>query len=508
MKINNYQEAEKAVKAIGVKDGRILEVSYKDESVPETLPGIPGRPLPAYCDVRIELNPSPKSRILVELWLPIENWNGDFLGTGNGGAAGQIVTLELANGLRRGYATANTDMGTAPNVDELIGEPERWIDFGYRATHLMTVVGKQITEAFYGYPPKVSLFIGGSTGGQQALMEAQRYPDDYDGILAIAPAYNRTHLHYAFIWNWLALTKNADSSFTAEQAKTVTDFILEQYGEKGCRLPGDHFFTCPNHVSVDPSIFEKCAGLNDAQREALATIVQGPIDSVTGKRILTPLYTPGSEADSMGLSGQSERDVFARDFFYLFRWVYGKDFDFTGFDFHLDVKNLDEILAEHLNATNPDLSLFRRGGGKLLMLHGMADPIIPYRDSLEYYQQVIEHDGAIEITRQYFRYFMVPGLSHVVGGPGVQDITAHGFLATPKDSEHDALVALSNWVKRGEAPERLLAVAFEDGNLLNGIIKDTYAYERPCFAYPACAFYVSGDKNDPNSYQEKTFDIV
>lgn len=505
MKIHNYKDGLQAVETLKIENGKVIKAAYLDAAAPELLPGVPMRVLPPHCEVSVELTPTPVSHITVEIWLPTEDWNGDFLGTGNGGSAGNIVALELANGLRRGYATANTDMGTAPDIDDLIGEPERWKDFGYRATHLMTVVGKQVTEAFYGRAPAVSLFIGGSTGGQQALMEAQRYPEDYNGILCIAPAHNRTHLHYGFIWNWLALTESADSGLNAEQALAVTNFLLDRYGKEGCCLPGDRFFTCPDRIEVDPDIFDHCEFLNTAQKKALKDIVHGLYDPVTGERLLSPLYVPGSEGVGLGLAEQSNRNGFAHDFFYLFRWVYGREFDFRKFDFHRDVERLDEVLGDILNATNPDLTAFRKAGGKLLMLHGMADPIIPYMDSREYYERVVTYEGSVEKTEKFFRYFMIPGLGHVAGGPGVQDITAHGFRATPQDREHDSLEALSDWVKEGIAPDRLLAVAFEDGNILNGIMKDTFAYERPCYAYPAYAHYTGGDVNDPSNYEKRTY---
>ncbi len=501
--MNDYDERLLAIQKLNIENGTVLHAQFHKPEAPEIIPGIPGRILPAHCRVQIELKPAPESRILVEIWLPTENWNGDFLGTGNGGYAGSIVTLELINGVRRGYAVANTDLGTSPDVDDLIGKPERWKDFGYRATHLMTVIGKQVVEAFYGVPPKVSLFKGSSTGGQQALMEAQRYPEDYDGILAIAPAHNRTHLHYGFIWNWLALAQA--SGISDQTAREMTAYLLQKYEKAGSCLPGDRFFTSPQNIPLDPNIFEECAALNSAQKAAMRKILQGAADPATGKQIFCPLYTPGSEAVDMGLPLQSQADAFAHDFFYLFRWVYGKGFDFHGFDFQKDVQQLDDALAPYLNAVDPDLSAFHKAGGKLLMLHGMADPIIPYRDSLDYYHAVVTHTGSLEETQKFFRYFLVPGFGHTIGGPGVQDISGNGFQATPQDRGHDALVALADWVKQDIQPDRMYAVAFEDGNILNGILKDRCAYERPCYAYPGHPQFLGGNPNDPACYGNSQF---
>jgi feruloyl esterase len=158
--------------------------------------------------VKLLLQPAKGSNINVEVWLPdTAKWNGRFLGLGNGGAAGKINSGSLAGYSAAGYAVATTDMGTAPNADSGIGNREVWKDFGYRATHLMTVVGKQLVQAHYGKGPEYSYFSGGSTGGQQALQEAQRYPEDYDGITAAVPAHCRAPLHAYFLWNDQILKK-------------------------------------------------------------------------------------------------------------------------------------------------------------------------------------------------------------------------------------------------------------------------------------------------------------
>ncbi len=258
-------------------------------------------------------------------------------------------------------------------------------------------------------------------------------------------------------------------------------------------------FSCPQKIWLDAKVFEKSDKLKPEQKEALKKLAGGAVDSVTGEAVYHPIYVPGSEACSLGLETQSDTETFAHDFFYPFRWVYGKDFDFRKFDFHEDVKRLDVALGEYLNADSTDLGAFRDNGG----IHGMADPIIPYTDSLDYYRRVAEEMGGLDRTREFFRYFPVPGLAHVSGGPGVQDIVSQGFRATPKDREHDALTALAEWVRGGEAPELLKPVAFQDGNLLNGIIMDTCAYERPCYAYPCYAAFRGGDVNRTENYERR-----
>ncbi|MBY9078337.1 tannase/feruloyl esterase family alpha/beta hydrolase [Paenibacillus sp. HN-1] len=492
-------EARKKLEAVVITNGEITQIELIPAGIPDFGLGFALEHLPDYCRVCVGINPEGESNILIEVWLPIAEWNGNFLGTGNGGYAGVIDRFSLSNGLRRGYATANTDMGSAPDPDELIGKPERWIDFGYRATHLMTVIAKQIILAFYGQAPKYSYFTGGSTGGQQGLMEAQRYPEDYDGILVTAPANNRTHLHTAFIWNWLALTQEPDAKFDEKQASAVTELILGKHGLQGRCIPGDKFLAQPDRVTIDTEIFKECELLNAAQIRALEKIYSGPINPVTGERIFESVIVPGSESCPLGLAAQSDTEKFAKEFLYLFRWIFGKDYDFTKFDFNRDIDLVNEKLAPILNANSADLRDFKNTGGKILMLHGMADPIIPYTDSLQYYERVIDAQNGLDRTQSFFRYFLVPGFAHVFGGPGIQDIGI-GFRATPKDKEHDALTALSAWVEEGIAPDRLLPVAFKDGSMLNGFMLDEYEYERPVYAYPYMAVYESGDPNQPDNY--------
>lgn len=501
--MNQYEDAKRRLEAVKIENGEITAIEFVPASTPEQFLNIPLGNLPEHCRVCVTLKPSAKSNILVEVWLPVSDWNGKFLGTGNGGSAGQIDRFSLMNGLARGYAVANTDMGTAPDPDDLIGDPERWADFGYRSTHLMTVTAKLLIEAFYGKMPRYSYFKGGSTGGQQALMEAQRYPEDYDGIIAAAPASNRTHLHIAFIWNWLALTLNPDASIKKKQADEITKLIVEHYAKASGGAPEDQFLSYPDRIKVDFNIFKENAGklgLKTEQINALVKNYEGPVNPVTGERIYFPLVVPGSENSSLGFAEQSVKDEFAKDFFYLFRWIFGKDFDFTTFDFNRHVDIINEKLAPILNANSTDLSAFKKAGGKLLMIHGTADPIIPYTDSLHYYERVIEAQEGLENTLEFFRYFLIPGNAHILGGPGLQEVGMLGIVPELRDREHDVLMALAAWVEEGIEPEKLMAVAFKEGSMLKEI-----AFERPVYAYPWEAVYHSGDPNRPESYSRGTY---
>lgn len=199
---------------------------------------------------------------------------------------------------------------------------------------------------------------------------------------------------------------------------------------------------------------------------------------------------------------KSTWDLFPKEFFYLFRWIYGKDFDFSKFDFEKDRQTAEKLLSGILDATDADLSEFERLGGKLLILHGTADPIIPYTQTINYYDKVVEKQGSLEKTMNFCRLFLIPGMAHILGGPGCQDIWL-GLHATPKDSQHLALLALKKWVEENDIPECLLPVAFEDNDVLNGHIKDKFAYERPVYPYPWEAEYIGGDVKKTESFRRK-----
>ncbi len=491
---------------------------------PDGSPAIPN--LPAFCRVAATLKPTPDSNIRIELWMPEKNWNGRFLGTGNSSGAGKIryssLALDsLAFGLERGYATANTDMGTSPdaNRDVVIDHPERWADFGYRATHEMTSVSKTILENYYKKPQRRSYFVGCSTGGQQALMEAQRYPDDYNGIVAGAPANNRTHLHSGFIWNLKATTQTPGSvPLTSGQRAFVTNTIVAACAGKDGGSPKDNFLTDPRMCKFDPDTIPKCqqnannSCLSSAQLIALKQIYAGPANPKTGERIYTPLPF-GSENSPLGLAYQQDPGLVGKEL-YQYRWVFGAHFDTTQFDFEHDQEVLDRKLAPILNANNPDLTGMERNGGKILMFTGTADPLVPFQDALNYYERVVQaqrngpagagkessseksSSGALAKTENFFRYFLVPGMAHCGRGPGLNDVGQVDTVEVPRDSEHDVLAALVKWVEQGTAPDKIIATAFVDASPAKGI-----RFQRPVCPYPKFPNYVGGDWKSPSSYR-------
>ena len=404
--------------------------------------------------VKLVLNPAKGSNILVEVWLPeADKWNARFLGLGNGGAAGKINPSGLAGQSAAGYAVATTDMGTAPNPDSGIGNPEVWKDFGYRATHLMTVVAKQIVRTHYGREPEYSYFSGGSTGGQQALQEAQRYPEDYDGIAAAVAAHCRTPLHAYFLWNEQILKK---CPFTKGQDASIIATANEYMAAREIPVATGKFVSDPRCSAQDIEAVialarKKDSSLTDDHAAALKKLFDGPRHAVTGERIFNGIPL-GSSIEA------------AHGHLYLFKWVFGADKNLEDINFGADVDTYTSKLAPYLNAENPDLSAFEKRGGKLIMTLGTADSVVPYHASVDYYERVIGHFGSVEKARSFFHFYIVPGLAHG-GGPGI-------------NQPPNLLEAVRAWREKGTVPNALLG-RHATGNGIGKV-----EWEMPLYPYP------------------------
>lgn len=430
----------------------------------ETPENIPPRTV-----VKMVLNPAKGSNINVEVWLPEASvWNGRFLGLGNGGSAGKINPGSLAGPCAGGYAVATTDMGTAPNADSGVGNKEVWKDFGFRATHLMTVAAKQVVQAFYGKGPELSYFVGGSTGGQQALQEAQRYPEDYDGITASVPAHCRTPLHAYFLWNDQILKK---CPFNKTQEASVIAACNEYKGEKEFTAAGQGKFVSDPRCdakdieAVIALALKKDATLTPAHAEALRKLFEGPRHAVTGERIFNGIPL-GSSLEA------------AHGHLYLFKWVFGPDKKLEDINWSADIDAYTAALGPYLNAENADLSAFEKRGGKLLMTSGTADSIVPYTATLDYYERVIEHFGGLAKVQSFFRYYIVPGMGHG-GGPGIN---------TPPN----VLEVVRTWREKGEIPEALPGKRVVDGKV---------EFEMPLYAYPTKAVWDAAAANGSGAFK-------
>jgi feruloyl esterase len=449
--------------------------------------------LPAFCRIAATLTPTSDSNIKIEVWMPYSSWNGRFLGTGNGNIAGLINYLALGF-LPLNYAVANTDMGTSPAATDplggrvLTGHPEKQIDFATRSTHLMTVRSKQIIKAFYGERPNYSYFQGCSTGGGQGIHEALQFPGDYDGILARAPTKNRTHDAAAIVWNYQAF--NGPVNITTAQATVITAAVVKQCAGKDGGLSSDNFLTDPRDCHWDPAALQCKGGTADAatcltapQVAGLRKYYEGPINPRTGKRIYAG-RTRGSESNSgypAAIAAPSVGSPY---------WVFGNDFDLLTFDFDRDMDTLDAAMAARLNANTADLEEFKSHGGKLLLFHGFADPVVPTLNTIAYYERLIasqtsegRHDEkkrkeALHRTQEFARLFLQPGAAHCSGGAG--------------PDAFDGLSPLGQWVEQGIAPDQIMA---------SRIVSGVTAFTRPLCPYPELPRYSGvGDPTKASSF--------
>lgn len=429
--------------------------------------------LPAFCRIAATLTPSADSDIKIEVWLPLENWNGKLLGVGNGGWTGSIATSALANGLARGYATASTDTGhQGGSASFALGHPEKLVDFAYRATHEMTVQAKTLVASFYDHTPTHSYFNGCSAGGRQGMKAAQLYPQDYDGIVAGSPGLNWTGRALQTLWVAQGTHAAPDSLIPAAKFPAIHAAALAMCdGNDGIM---DGIIDNPPQCAFDPAVLQcstddNAECLTPAQVET-ARHIYAPVRDMATNTIIVPGLSAGSE---LGWTTMASARPFGPGVD-LFRYlVFGDpDWDFTTFDFAADVPAALQA-AGHLDALDPDLSDFFATGGKLLSYHGWSDPQISPGSTVQYYEQVLEAMGGSEVVQANYRLFMVPGMNHCGGGPGT--------------AQFDMLTALENWVERGEAPDRLLA-GHRDA--------DRITFTRPLCPYPQIAVFQGSGSTD------------
>lgn len=457
------------------------------------------RSLPAFCRVAGSIAPTPDSDIRFEVWLPAEGWNGRFHGIGNGGFAGSISYPGLAGALARGYATASTDTGhIGGNAAFAPGHPEKLVDYGHRAIHEMTVKAKAIVRAFYGDGPKYSYFASCSNGGRQALMEAQRYPEDYDGIIAGAPANYFTRVLTSFAWNMQATMADPESYFPSSKLRAIEAAVLAACDAKDGVTDG--VLDDPRRCNFDPGVL-RCNGadndncLSDKQIASLRKIYAGPRDA-KGRQIM-PGFEPGGETGPGGWGswitgtapGKSSQHFFSTQAFG--NMVYTNPaWDVKSFRLDEDGPQASRKLAGVLDAASPDLRAFRARGGKLILYHGWNDAALQPRSTISYYQSVIKRLGERDAAT-FTRLFMAPGMQHCAGGPGPNSFGV--MVMGPKtDPEHDLTLALERWVEGGPAPEQVIA---------SRPLPNDGRRTRPLCAYPKVARYKgTGSTDDAASF--------
>lgn len=463
----------------------------------------PRSELPAFCRVEAIARPTSDSEIKFELWLPASGWNGKFEQVGNGGFAGTIPRVTMAQALLRGYGTAGTDDGHVGSTDVAwaIGHPEKVADFGYRAVHETSIQSKAILREFYGKEPAQSYFVGCSDGGREALMEAQRFPADFHGIVAGAPANDWTHLMFKGALDERAVLDHPASYIPPEKLAA-----LQKAAIAACdTLDGvkDGLIQNPRRCRFDPAVIQ-CKGedtpacLTGAQVETARKIYGAVKNSRTGA-VIFPGFAPGTEAvpanwatwitgasaDKPPLGAFFANAFFANMVFENPKW------DFHSLNFDSDVKLTDDKVGSILNSTNPNLSAFKARGGKLIQYHGWGDAAIPPQRSIDYFESV---QSAMGSTSNFYRLFLIPGMSHCGGGIGA---TVFGNeTSVPEDAEHDFDAALDQWVVRDIAPERIIATGFDADNPAKGA-----TLTRPLCPYPQDAHYQgSGDTNTAASF--------
>ena len=418
--------------------------------------------LPAFCRVAATLAPSSDSDIKVEVWLPVSGWNGKFLAVGNGGFSGSISYPAMAEALGRGYATASTDTGHTGNSASFALNPEKLIDFAWRSEHEMTVKAKTIVAAFYGDAPKFSYWNGCSAGGRQALKEAQRFPEDFNGIIAGAPGADWTGRAAAALRVAQAMHKDDASNIAAAKYPAIHAAALEACDA----LDGvkDGVIENPRSCRFDPQVLE-CKGaetsscLTKPQVEMARTIYAS---GKSGREISS--LEPGSELGWATWGGAQPLSQSTEHFKYIV--FKDPDWDFKTFNFERDAARADQIDNNTVNALDPNLKPFFDRGGKLLQYHGWSDPQISPGNSVQYYSSVVKKLGGREAIHASYRMFMVPGMAHCGGGDG--------------PNRFDMISALEQWVEKGHAPDRIEATRQRDGRVDR---------TRPLCPYPEVAAY-------------------
>jgi feruloyl esterase len=399
------------------------------------------------CRVKIVARPVVDSEIQIEVWLPPkESWNGRLLGTGNGGYSGALSYPTMETALKAGYAVTGSDTGhtghTGGDLKFGLGHPEKIIDWSYRAVHVMTDVAKLVARNYYGQFPEKAYFTGCSTGGQQALSEAQRYPADYDGIIAGDPGNDRIRLNVGFLWSWAATHHGSEEILSADKLRLVTRAFKESCDAKDGLKDG--LIDDPRKCGFDPGTLLCKGGSTDGclstdEVAAIRKVYGGARNPRTGKQIF-PGWVPGSEAGWMGyFVGHPEP---ARTDFWRY-WIFGDpQWSPSTFDYDRDVEWAESKLS-YAAATDANLELFRKRQGKLILYQGWADPVVPPEDTIGYYDAVTRASGGSTAVSGFARLFMVPGMGHCPGGDG--------------PSVFDPLPVLDTWVSRDIAPTRMAA---------------------------------------------------
>lgn len=450
-------------------------------SLDNQTPGPPLKGLPPFCRVAGTISPVLDSVIGFEVWMPTSNWNHRFLEVGNGGFSGTPSIHFMAAAVRNGYATASTDTGHHGNGADgsfALGHPEKLIDFGYRSEHETAVKAKAIIAAFYGEPQKRSYWDGCSSGGKQGLMEAQRYPDDFDGIIAGAPANNWEPLLASAIWIQQATHLTPASSLPNEKLA-----ILHQAALDACDASDgvkDGVIRDSLSCHFDPAVTQ-CKGTDTAclsaeQVEAARKIYAGPVNPRTHERIF-PGLEPGSEITWYAFASPAFPIAPSH-----FKYIIFKDpkWDPSTLNFDTDIAIAEKVDNGTITATNPNLKPFFAHGGKLILYHGLSDGLIAPQNTINYYNAVLKASGPT--ATHSVRLYLAPGMGHCYGGDGPDTFDLDPPLAA--------------WVEDNKTPGPILAAHFPASAPLTKPDRT-----RPLCPYPEVAKYKgTGSTDDAASF--------
>ena len=434
--------------------------------------------LPAFCRIAATVKPTPESDIKIEVWLPASNWNGKLDAVGNGGWNGNIDNNALAAAVRRGYAAAATDTGHAGGAGVWMQSQQKLIDFGSRAVHETTVKAKALINAYYGNDAKYAYWTGCSAGGRQGLKAAQAYPNDFDGIVAGAPALNTTGRAAFAVWIGQNMHQEEASYIPPTKYAMIHDAVLQACDAiDGVK---DRVIENPRQCKFDPKALQCSAGdaatcLTPAQVLSAQTMYQPLINPRTRKEINSGLEY-GSELGWATFGGPQPFGIGTQ----MFQFMVKKDtaWDYKTMNFDTDVVAAEKIENGAINAMDPNLKPFFAHGGKMIQYHGWADQQIPSGASVTYYQSALDTMGGVAKVKENYRLFMVPGMGHCGGGDG--------------PASFDMLSALEQWVEKGKAPDSIPAA-----HLTNGQPDRT----RILCGYPQVATYKgSGDTNDAANF--------
>ena len=429
-----------------------VDLPYAAVTAAVDAPLVPGKRV---CKVSVTARPTSDSDIRIEVWIPEgASWNGRFVQIGNGGFAGQIDERGLASLAAAGYAAAATDDGhqSADETDArwALGHPEKVVDYGWRAIKQTTDAAKALIGAYEGTAPKYAYFDGCSDGGREALIEAQRFPTDFNGVIAGAPGAFRGLVR---LWTHdIQAVSQPGGYLDASALQTLQNAALAACGggrfiadERDCRFDPASTVCAPGHAS---------GCLTPAQVAAAKAIYQGLV-SPDGS-VAFAGQSPGDEADPGGwalwIAGPSP-DQIGKALVYQFAQNYWADFVFG--DPTVDLRTLDLAaaakaeapVAKAMLADDPDLAKFRAAGGKLIQYHGWNDPAIPARASIAYYEDMRRTTGGD--VGDFYRLYLVPGMLHCGGGPGPGVV--------------NWLDVMRAWVEQGAAPEALVATTAGGG---------------------------------------------